>query len=133
MAPEQCLRARADPSMDLFALGTVLYELATGHPPFEDDPSCEFPQLVRAPARACVLRPSLAPSVDDAIHTLLERNATRRPRTALQTVRMLAAALPRREEPTWPGFVDGLLESEAPPWSVCSEKNLISISSPASG
>jgi serine/threonine protein kinase len=113
MAPEQCLRARADPGMDLFALGTVLYELAAGQPAFARDPGCEFPQLVVAPARARGLRRCLPASVDAAIHALLERDASRRPRTALETLRLLAAALPSGEEATWPGFVDGLLESEA--------------------
>lgn len=34
MAPEQLLRVRSDRRSDLFALGAMLYELATGEPPF---------------------------------------------------------------------------------------------------
>jgi eukaryotic-like serine/threonine-protein kinase len=35
MAPEQVRRRPASPGMDLFALGAVLYELATGTPAFD--------------------------------------------------------------------------------------------------
>jgi eukaryotic-like serine/threonine-protein kinase len=127
MAPEQCLRAPADPRMDLFALGTVLYELATGQPPFHsDDENCEFPQLVLVPARAQVLLPSLPAPVDTAIHSLLERDASRRPQTAMQTLQLLVAALPPGEDGTWPTFVDSLMES-LPVWSVGGEKTLISV------
>lgn len=132
MAPEQCLRAPADPRMDLFALGTVLYELATGRAPFErdlSDEACEFPQLVMAPARAQVIQPSLPAAVDVAIHALLEKDAKRRPQTALETLGLLAAALPRGDDATWPAFVDGLLEAVAPASLVSSEKTLISVSS----
>ena len=34
MAPEQLLGVRCDPRSDLYALGGMLYELTTGHPPF---------------------------------------------------------------------------------------------------
>lgn len=132
MAPEQCLRIPADPRMDLFALGTVLYELATGRAPFERDRSaegCEFPQLSIAPPRAQILRPSLPPAVDVAIHALLKKDASRRPQTALETLGLLAAALPQGDDATWPAFVDSLVETAAPASLVSSEKTLISVSS----
>lgn len=114
MAPEQCLRAPGSPSMDLFALGAILYELATGGPAFRVDdaaPGCEYPQLLTVPVRASDLVPSLPLDLDDVIHSLLEPDARRRPQTALQTLRMLAGALPDGEEAAWPSFVDGLLRS----------------------
>ena len=132
MAPEQCLRVPADPRMDLFALGTVLYELATGRAPFERDRSAEggeFPQLSIAPPRAQILQPSLPAAVDVAIHALLKKDASRRPQTALETLRLLAAALPQGDDATWPAFVDSLLETVAPTSLVSSEKTLISVSS----
>src|SRR5262249_47075821 len=80
MAPEQCLRAPANPGMDLFALGAVMYELATGRPSFPRDPAvecCEFSQLLIAPARAQVLQPALPVAIDVAIHALLEKDPRR--------------------------------------------------------
>ncbi len=39
VAPEQIGRQRGKPSVDIYALGAMLYEALTGHPPFEgDDP-----------------------------------------------------------------------------------------------
>lgn len=115
MAPEQCMRAHADPRMDLFALGTVVYELATGRPAFDPGdavPGCEYPQLLTAPARARVLHSALPEDVDIVIHALLERHPDLRPQTALETLRLLASALPDGEEAVWPDFIDSLLDGE---------------------
>jgi serine/threonine protein kinase len=39
VAPEQVRRRRGQTSVDIYALGAMLYEMLTGHPPFEgDDP-----------------------------------------------------------------------------------------------
>jgi len=111
MAPEQCQREPATPGMDLFALGAILYELATGQPAFACDAAAEgeYPQLALAPAGACAVRPSLPAPAGDAIHALLERDAGHRPASALAALELLAGALPPGEEPIWPEFVDRLL------------------------
>jgi len=114
MAPEQCQRAATDNRMDLFALGTVLYELATGERAFRSEdavPGCEYPQLLTRPMRARVCRPSVPVDLDLVIHALLEREAKLRPQSALETLRMLAEALPDGEDGTWPPFVDRLMGS----------------------
>jgi serine/threonine protein kinase len=112
-APERCLRGRPDPRMDLFSLGAVLYELATGKAAFRDEevvPGCVHPQLLVAPARARALRDGVPVDLDAAIHALLERDPRRRPRTALEALRLLASALPDGETPAWPPFADRMLD-----------------------
>jgi eukaryotic-like serine/threonine-protein kinase len=115
MAPEQCRRERSSAGMDLFALGAVLYELATGVQAFRADDAAddEFSQLTAAPVRARAVRPSLPEAADEVIHALLEPDPCRRPASAREALRMLAAALPADEEPAWPAFVEGLLEERA--------------------
>jgi serine/threonine protein kinase len=115
LAPEGCLGAPADPRMDLFALGAVLYEVATGLPPFRAEDSArgwKQPQLLTVPPRARVLHPALPADVDVVIHALLEREVGRRPENAHETLRLLTAALPLGEEPAWPPYVDELLQME---------------------
>jgi serine/threonine protein kinase len=113
-APERCLRGRPNPRMDLFSLGALLYELATGQPAFRADearPGCEHPQLLVVPARARALRPRLPADLDDVIHALLDRDPRRRPQSAHEALRLLAAALPPGETPAWPPFAEELLDT----------------------
>jgi eukaryotic-like serine/threonine-protein kinase len=114
LAPEQRPGATIAPAMDLFALGTVLYELATGRPAFDPSGAPRWgalPQLLEAPVRARVAEPSLPLDVDIVIHALLERSPRSRPGTAMEAIRLLAAALPAGEAPAWPSFVDDLLRA----------------------
>src|SRR5204862_7503061 len=107
MAPEQIGCESAAPSMDLFALGAVLYEAATNTPAFE--PVGEgldrfYPQLEGDPAP-----PNLPACLEAAILRLLERDPDKRPPTAAAALALLAGALPDGEEGVWPGWADALL------------------------
>jgi serine/threonine protein kinase len=117
MAPEQCQRQPVDLRMDLFALGAVLYELATSRPAFVSDESADgsYPQLAARAPRAVALAPTLPRSLDLAIHSLLEPDPESRPQTALDALRLLAAALPGGEDGTWPGVVDSVLANGCQP------------------
>jgi eukaryotic-like serine/threonine-protein kinase len=113
-APEHCLRARPDARMDLFSLGAVLYEAATGRPPFRTEeavPGCAHPQLLVVPRRASDLSAELPADLDAVIHALLERDPRRRPGSAIEVLRLLASALPADEARAWPPFADRLLDA----------------------
>jgi serine/threonine protein kinase len=112
MAPEQATGAPAAPSMDVFALGAVLYEAATDVIAFGrrgrrtgSDP----PHLARRPARVRQIAARVPRALDEAIWSLLEPDLQRRPRTALEALALLRLALPVGQEGLWPGWVSSLL------------------------
>lgn len=101
-APEQWRREPVDPRMDLYALGAVLYELATGVAPFNaEQAASSSPRLPRVRAR----RPAMPIGVERAIHALLQPDPAHRPATALDALRLMAGALPDAEAAVWPGVV----------------------------
>jgi eukaryotic-like serine/threonine-protein kinase len=111
MAPEQVQRAPAAPSMDLFALGALLYELATARPAFE--PADEGSELERWPqlrrdrdAQRQVLDGAVGPPLARLIGSLLELDPADRPASATEVLGALDGALPpeaaaERFWPTW--------------------------------
>ncbi|MFD4318926.1 serine/threonine-protein kinase [Streptomyces sp. NPDC058548] len=90
-APEQFLAERGDARSDLYALGSVLFALLAGRPPFMGHSGLAIAQhksLEDAP-RLDALRPNLPPEVTQLVADLLERNPDRRPQTALEVCERL--------------------------------------------
>jgi serine/threonine protein kinase len=81
LAPERALGRTAEAASDVYALGCVLYQLVTGHPPFlADDPTAIMYQHVEmTPARPSVLRPQLAGEFEDLLYWMLAKDPNHRP------------------------------------------------------
>jgi serine/threonine protein kinase len=113
MAPEQVRMEPAAPSMDLWALGTVLFEAATGEPAFdvadETGKTTRYTQLATRPAfpQSCTVPAALR----ELIVALTEPRASNRPASAEEVLRLLASGLPEAEEGLWPDWVGVALSS----------------------
>lgn len=113
MAPEQIRCEPAAPSMDLFALGIVLYKCATGTAPFptskDDHGHRIYPQLSGPPTPIRELAPHVNEPLETVINALLEPDPADRPQSAVEVLPMLASALPEGERPLWPDWAGRFL------------------------
>ena len=100
VAPEQASGAPVDGRADLYALGCVLYEAATGHPPFEaETPLLVISQhLYATPAAPSGRRPDLPPAWDALILRLLAKQ----PEDRFSSAEALLEALDERQPPIAP-------------------------------
>jgi serine/threonine protein kinase len=80
MAPEQAAGRPITPSVDVYALGAVLYECVTGRPPFK---AATIPETIRQvaesdPVDPRTLQPNLSVDLDTIILKCLEKEPARR-------------------------------------------------------
>jgi serine/threonine-protein kinase len=84
LAPERVAGQPAQPASDIYALGCVLYQLLTGHPPFTaDTPAAVMYQHLQTDVPRLV---DLHPDVEALLFWMLEKDPSRRP-----TARQIAA------------------------------------------
>ena len=96
MSPEQALGKTFDGRTDVFSLGVVLYEMATGRKPFEGETITEtMTQIIRdEPADAAAVNPGVSPGLKAIIDRSLRKNPGER-YTAAELVTALDAQLGR--------------------------------------
>jgi Tol biopolymer transport system component len=98
MAPEQVRNEAIDARADLFAFGTVLYEMLTGRRAFQRGTAAETMTAIlrEEPEELTELRPDAAPGLDRIIRHSLEKEPSRR----FQSARDVAFALEALSGPT---------------------------------
>lgn len=124
MAPEQIRCEPAHPSMDLFALGALLFEAATDERLFDldtdelptdsDELPTRFPQVSETRPPIAELAPALTPGVAAVVETLLAIDPADRPPDAATVIDLLDAALPPGTDPLWPSWVPAALRGAGP-------------------
>ncbi len=100
MSPEQARGEELDPRTDLFSLGTVLYQMATGKKPFAGGNTVTTLEAVlnRKPVPPLKLNPNLPPDLQGIIGRAMEKNRGNRYPTAL-ALKADLQALKRETEP----------------------------------
>ncbi len=101
MSPEQAAGLELDARTDIFSLGTVLYEMCTGVPPFRGDtPARIFKQVIdSAPPSALQLNSGLPPGFELILNKALEKDRNLRYQSATE----MKAALEKLRRNTGPG------------------------------
>ncbi len=96
ISPEQARGQDVDHRTDIYALGAVAYELATGRLPFPAQTAADMiaQHLMAPPPSARVMAPTTPPELDQLIIAMLDKHASARP--TLPQVRAVIAQLRAR-------------------------------------
>jgi serine/threonine protein kinase len=114
MAPEQILGKHTDHRTDLYGLGATLFDLLTGHPPFDGVTTTATlrHQMDNPPPRPSQLRPETPAVLDDLVHMLMAVDPQDRPATAADVYNELAPLA--QDLPPIPGVLtDNTVQSYA--------------------
>lgn len=99
MSPEQAKGRRIDHRSDLYSLGILLYETATGKLPFTGNPMSILSQHVGTPPdRPRVRAPGISEPLDELIVSLMSKEPDRRPISGEVVARLLRAEIERQRQ-----------------------------------
>jgi serine/threonine protein kinase len=90
MSPEQCMAGEVDRRSDLYSLGVMLFEMLSGHAPFEDELPLRLlsRQISELPPPLTAPEPIPA-ALDRIVSQLLDKEPARRPARALDVLEVL--------------------------------------------
>ncbi len=102
MAPEQASGDPVDHRADLFSLGSVMYTMCTGYPPFREHSTVATLRSVcdKNPRSIRELNPEIPQALEDVVALLHEKDPANRPQSAGEVESMLADQLSRAQRPT---------------------------------
>jgi eukaryotic-like serine/threonine-protein kinase len=115
MSPEQARGEKLDARTDLFSLGLVLYEMATGHRAFSGDTGPELHDAIlnQVPAPARKLNPSIPARLEPIISKALQKDREARYQSAAELRTDLESLkhdlLPKAHTLRWLGVAAGVM------------------------
>jgi len=101
MSPEQAQAKPLDHRSDLFSLGSLMYAMATGRPPFRSDDNHEILQKISSDKTRGVreIQPYVPEWLSDIIDWLHEKSPSDRPQSAAEVAELLEAWLAHLQNP----------------------------------
>ncbi len=99
MTPEQARGQKVDQRADIFSVGTMLYEMLSGKRPFEGETMADVMAavLVKDPAPLDQLAPDLSPTLKRIVNRCLEKEPSKRFRSASDLAFSLSEATQSKE------------------------------------